>query len=104
MIKVTRKPFSTAARIHPNIVPHLRYSRGRMPFAWVKPVATFLVVGYGVKSYIEMANQLRIAQVQLIERDNMALKERNEMLIEMYGDRSSLNNVQKAVDFYEKPR
>ncbi|CAM1507404.1 Fc.00g070450.m01.CDS01 [Cosmosporella sp. VM-42] len=102
MIRVSRQTFSTAARVHPNIVPHLRPPRGKMSLGWVKPVAAVLLVGYGVKSYIEMAHQLRMAQIQLMERENTALKERNEMLMNLYGDRSSLNNVQKAVEFYEK--
>ena len=65
-------------------------------------MAAVLLLGYGVKSYVEMAHQLRMAQVQLRERESTALKERNEMLMNLYGDRSSLNNVQKAVEFYEK--
>lgn len=68
----------------------------------VKPVAAVLVVGYGVKSYLEMAHQLRMAQIKLMERENAELKERNEMLMNLYGDRSSLNNVERAVEFYSK--
>lgn len=43
-----------------------------------------------------------MTQIQLMERENAELKERNEMLLNLYGDRSSLNNVQRAVEFYEK--
>jgi hypothetical protein len=67
-----------------------------------KPVAAVLAVGYGVKSYLEMAHQLRMTQIKLMEHENTELKQRNEMLMNMYGDRSSLNNVERAVEFYEK--
>lgn len=101
MHRTPRQPFSTAARIHPNIVPHLR-PRRKMPIGWMKPVAGVLAVGYGVKTYLDMAQRRRQAQVEYMEREHAAMKERNEMLMEMYGDRSSLDSLEKAVEFYEK--
>ncbi|KAH7235281.1 hypothetical protein FSOLCH5_009019 [Fusarium solani] len=102
MIQVPRQSFSTAARVHPNIVPHLRPQR-RMPFGrWVKPVGAVLVVGYGVKTYLDMVQTRRMAQIEAMERENAAFRERNETLMNMYGDRSSLNELEKAIEFYEK--
>ncbi|KAF4978907.1 hypothetical protein FZEAL_4793 [Fusarium zealandicum] len=101
MMQVPRQTFSTAARIHPNIVPHLR-PRRRMPLVWLKPVAAVMVVGYGVKTCLEMANTRRLAQIEAMERENNAMKERNETLMNMYGDRSSLNELEKAMEYYEK--
>ncbi|KAF4467434.1 hypothetical protein FALBO_5687 [Fusarium albosuccineum] len=102
MMRAPRQSFSTAARIHPNIVPHLQPKR-RMPFGrWVKPVAAVAVVGYGAKTYLEMAQTRRIAQIEAMERENAAFRERNETLMNMYGDRSSLNELEKAIEFYEK--
>ncbi|KAF7544005.1 hypothetical protein G7Z17_g10295 [Cylindrodendrum hubeiense] len=101
MMHVPRQPFSTAARIHPNIVPHLR-PRRRMPTGWVKPVAAVVVVGYGVKTYLDMAQNRRQAQIEYMEREAASHKQRNEMLMDMYGDRSSLDELEKAIEFYEK--
>jgi hypothetical protein len=44
----------------------------------------------------------RIAQMEATERENAAYRERNEALMNMYGDRSSLEELEKAVQFYEK--
>lgn len=68
----------------------------------VKPVGAVLVVGYGVKTYLEAVQTRRMAQIEAMERENAAFKERNETLMNMYGDRSSLNELEKAIEFYEK--
>lgn len=96
-----QQPFSTAARIHPNIVPLLR-PRPKMPLGWAKPVAAAVVVGYGVKSYLDVANNRRTAHAEAMEREAADLKKRNEMLLNMYGDRSSLEELEKAIEYYEK--
>ncbi|KAM5354375.1 hypothetical protein ACJ41O_001024 [Fusarium nematophilum] len=101
MMRVPRQSFSTAARVHPNIVPHLR-PRRRMSFGWVKPVAAVVVVGFGAKTYLGMAHTRRLAQIEAMERENAAMRARNEALMNMYGDRSSLDELEKAVEFYEK--
>ncbi|KAK7429279.1 hypothetical protein QQZ08_004089 [Neonectria magnoliae] len=103
MMQTPRQPFSTAARIHPNIVPHLPHlNPQRMPRGWIKPVAAVVVVAYGAKTYLDMANNRRIAQNEYMERESASRKQRNEILMEMYGDRSSLNELEKAIEFYEK--
>jgi hypothetical protein len=61
-----------------------------------------LVVGYGVKTYLDMVQTRRMAQIEAMERENAAFRERNETLMNMYGDRSSLNELEKAIEFYEK--
>lgn len=101
-MRVPRQAFSTAARIHPNIVPHLRPQRRMSLGRWVKPVAAVVAVGYGAKLSLEMVATRRIAQMEATERENAAYRERNEALMNMYGDRSSLEELEKAVQFYEK--
>lgn len=49
-----------------------------------------------------MAAKRRIAQMEATERENIAYRERNEALMNMYGDRSSLDELEKAVQYYEK--
>lgn len=68
----------------------------------VKPVAAIVAVGYGAKLSLEMVAKRRIAQMEATERENAAYRERNEALMNMYGDRSSLDELEKAVQFYEK--
>ncbi|KAF5018689.1 hypothetical protein F66182_9303 [Fusarium sp. NRRL 66182] len=103
MMRVSRQAFSTAARIHPNIVPHLQPQQKRMSLGrLVKPVAAVMAVGYGVKVSLEMVQNRRVAQTEAMERENAAYRERNEALLNMYGDRSSLDELEKAIQFYEK--
>ncbi|RSL99481.1 hypothetical protein CEP52_009689 [Fusarium oligoseptatum] len=66
------------------------------------PLGPFLVVGYGVKTWLDMVQTRRMAQIEAMERENAAFRERNETLMNMYGDRSSLNELEKAIEFYEK--
>ncbi|KAF4997735.1 hypothetical protein FGRMN_3655 [Fusarium graminum] len=102
MMRVPRQSFSTAARIHPNIVPHLRPQK-RMSFGrWVKPAVAVVAVGYGAKLSLEMVSNRRLAQLEATERENAAYRQRNEALMNMYGDRSSLDELEKAVQYYEK--
>lgn len=68
----------------------------------VKPVAAVVAIGYGAKLSLEMAQRRRIAQMEAMERENAAYRERNEALMNMYGDRSSLDELEKAVQYYEK--
>ncbi|KAF5623900.1 hypothetical protein F52700_9916 [Fusarium sp. NRRL 52700] len=102
MMRVPRQSFSTAARIHPNIVPHLRPQKRMSLGKLVKPVAAVVAIGYGAKLSLEMAQRRRIAQMEAMERENAAYRERNEALMNMYGDRSSLDELEKAVQYYEK--
>ncbi|KAM0252985.1 hypothetical protein ACHAP5_000848 [Fusarium lateritium] len=102
MMRVSRQAFSTASRIHPNIVPHL-HPQKRMSFGKVvKPIAAVVAVGYGAKLSLDMVTKRRIAQMEATERENAAYRERNEALMNMYGDRSSLDELEKAIQYYEK--
>ena len=65
-------------------------------------MAAVVAVAYGVKTYLDMSNNRRVAQNEYMERESASRKQRNEILMEMYGDRSSLNELEKAIEFYEK--
>lgn len=67
----------------------------------VPPVAAALIVGYGVKTYIEASHDRHLAHLQAMERESAAMKQRNEKLQDVYGDRSSLDELEKAIEFYE---
>jgi hypothetical protein len=59
--------------------------------------------GYGAKVFIENAAQRRKARLQALD-DEDALRRRNELLLDEYGDRSDLSALEKAVEFYEKKK
>ncbi|PWI69300.1 hypothetical protein PCL_00947 [Purpureocillium lilacinum] len=97
------RSFSTSARVHPSFLPHLRHSR-HMPFRWLKPILAVSIVGLAVKTYADVAGRRRDARLLAAERDAAEQQRRNNALMDVYGDRSSLEALEKAVEFYEKRR
>lgn len=51
---------------------------------------------------IDRARERRIADIVAAEKDATELQRRNNALLDVYGDRSSLEELEKAVQFYEK--
>ena len=74
-----------------------------MSSRWLITIAALSVVGYGTKVAIDQAVDRRRAHLQAIE-DEAALQRRNELLLDEYGDRSSLSALEKAVQFYEEKK
>ncbi|KAJ6445505.1 fructose-bisphosphate aldolase [Purpureocillium lavendulum] len=97
------RSFSTSARVHPSFLPHLRHSR-HMSFRWLKPIIAVSVAGFAVKAYVDAAGRRRAAQMLAAERDAAERLRRDNALLDVYGDRSSLEALEKAVEFYEKRR
>ncbi|EXV01126.1 hypothetical protein X797_005699 [Metarhizium robertsii] len=93
--------FSTSARVHPSILPHLRQSR-RPPFRWLKAALVLCGAGYIANVYIGRVRERRIADIVAAETKAAELQRRNNALLDVYGDRSSLEELEKAVQFYEK--
>lgn len=59
-------------------------------------------IGYIAKFGIDEVRERRIADVVTAERDAAELQRRNNALLDVYGDRSSLEELEKAIQFYEK--
>ncbi|KAH7310414.1 hypothetical protein B0I35DRAFT_481737 [Stachybotrys elegans] len=96
------QPFSISTRVHPAILPHLGQPKPPMPMTpWVRTVAVASVLAYGAKVCVDMAAERRSSQARALE-DDAARRRRNEMLMNEYGDRSSLAELERAVQFYEK--
>ncbi|KAL7811615.1 hypothetical protein V8C26DRAFT_431070 [Trichoderma gracile] len=122
MNPVTRG-FSTAARVHPSILPHLHASPRRAPIRrWLKTAAVISAVVYASKSYLDFtryssssssssssshapshhshhtAKDIRAA---LQEQDNESLR-RQRMMEDLYGGRESLEDLEKGVAEYAR--
>ncbi|KAH0489604.1 hypothetical protein TgHK011_010024 [Trichoderma gracile] len=119
MNPVTRR-FSTAARVHPSILPHLHASPRRAPIRrWLKTAAVISAVVYASKSYLDFtrysssssssshppshhshhaAKDIRAA---LQEQDNESLR-RQRMMEDLYGGRESLEDLEKGVAEYAR--
>ncbi|KAH6609864.1 hypothetical protein Trco_003210 [Trichoderma cornu-damae] len=90
------RSFSTAARVHPSFLPHLRPSPRRAPIRrWFKTAIVISAVGYASKSYLDHARADAMAR----ERDSA---ERQRMMENLYGGRESLEDLEKGVAEYER--
>ncbi|KAK0383071.1 hypothetical protein NLU13_8986 [Sarocladium strictum] len=90
--------FSTAARVHPGIVAHMPRPH-TVPIKGLTTVAAVVVAAYGAKTYYDRALEVEAQRRNDSYREQQA---RNEQLMDMYGDRSSLAELERAVQHYEK--
>ncbi|KAJ3495781.1 hypothetical protein NLG97_g3143 [Lecanicillium saksenae] len=95
------RPFSTSARVHPNVLPHLRTTPRRSPMRWVPTIVGLSVVGIGAKVYIDSVREKRERMLEARYQEDRERQRRNDMLLDVYGDRESLEGLEKAVQFYE---
>lgn len=66
-------------------------------------VAAVAVAAYGAKTYVGHVVESRSAQQQHQQGESYEERQaRNERLLDMYGDRSSLEALEKAIQHYEK--
>lgn len=60
-----------------------------------------MVAGYGIQTYARRVSDARMAAAEA-EAEDAARRRRNEALMDEFGGRSSLQELEKAVQFYEK--
>ncbi|TFB02949.1 hypothetical protein CCMA1212_005413 [Trichoderma ghanense] len=117
--------FSTAARVHPSILPHLHASPRRAPIRrWVKTAAVISAVVYASKTYLDLTrysssssssssshpshsshshnhSHAKDIRAALQEQDNESLR-RQRMMEDLYGGRESLEDLEKGVAEYAR--
>ncbi|KAK5996623.1 hypothetical protein PT974_01960 [Cladobotryum mycophilum] len=65
----------------------------------VKTIVALSIVGYASKFYFDFARERRIARAIAEDRDR---QRRDQMMMDLYGDRSSLEDLERAVAEYSK--
>jgi hypothetical protein len=65
-------------------------------------VAVASVLTYGVKVGMDTSSQRRTAYTRTMQEEEVARQKQNEMLLDQYGDRDSLEALERAVQFYDK--
>lgn len=60
------------------------------------------MAGFGVQAYAAHARDRRIAEAQAAEKRDDERRRQNEALMDEYGGRSTLEELENAVQFYEK--
>ncbi|KAK4097237.1 hypothetical protein N658DRAFT_500621 [Parathielavia hyrcaniae] len=98
----TTRPLTTSARVHPPFLPYLHNaSRSKSKgLKWIPPLAAVVTAGYAASSY----HQARETAAQQ-QADADAERRRHEALMaDAYGDRDSLEALERAVAAYEAQR
>ena len=78
-----------------------RLTAGHRAISRLPVLVGISAAGYGTKFYIDTVREQRIA-TELREREDAERRRRNAMLLDVYGDRETLEELEKAVQFYEK--
>lgn len=117
------RPLSTSARVHPSYLPYLSNaprSRGK-GLKWylpslpsfpgqhqstnlnsrIPPVAGVVLTGYAVATYRETQISSQLAQQQAELEAEAARRRRDAAMADAYGDRSSLEELERAMRVYE---
>lgn len=68
---------------------------------WAPTIVGLSIVGYGVKVYINTVREKRERTLEAQYREDRERQRRNDMLLDVYGDRESLEGLEKAIQFYE---
>ncbi|KAK4228586.1 hypothetical protein QBC38DRAFT_361562 [Podospora fimiseda] len=97
------RPFSTAARVYPPYLPYLSTAATRPSpvtrnIKWLPPLAGVVAAGYAAVSYrgAQIDKQMAAAEQADLER-----RRKNLQLADAYGDRSSLEELERAMRVYE---
>ncbi|OJD30246.1 set domain protein [Diplodia corticola] len=109
------RPFTTSARVHPAIPvsfhqPHHHLPKMTSPAQstarlgrWFLPVTGLLFLGAAATSYLDRRFVQGSYTPGLSATEQRALRQReqNAALMSAYGDRESLEDVQRAMELYE---
>lgn len=93
--------FSSSAKVHPSFLPHLRQSR-RAPFRWLRAALLLSTSAVLVSFYVDSVRARESMDITAAERSFAESQHRNNALLDAYGDRSSLEELEKAIQFYEQ--
>ncbi|KAK1773255.1 hypothetical protein QBC45DRAFT_340328 [Copromyces sp. CBS 386.78] len=91
---------TTSARVYPSALPHLYQASNKSTkgLKWLPPLVGILAVGYGITTYHEAQMEKRVASMEQAELER---QRRANMLADAYGDRGSLEELERAVKAYE---
>ncbi|KAK0645734.1 hypothetical protein B0T16DRAFT_327947 [Cercophora newfieldiana] len=96
------RPFSTSARVHPSFLPYMsNATRSKPSLKWIPPLAGLVAVGYGVSALREVQIEKHLAQAKAAEQAELAQRRKNMALADAYGDRSNLEELERAMRVYE---
>ncbi|KAK4044132.1 hypothetical protein C8A01DRAFT_31734 [Parachaetomium inaequale] len=109
----TTRPLTTSARVHPPYLPYLHSAASRSTkgkkLKWLPPLAAVVTAGYAVTSYRDAQAQSQLAassspSAEQAEAAERRRQQREAAMADAYGDRDSLEALERAVAVYEAQR
>ncbi|OLN88182.1 hypothetical protein CCHL11_00116 [Colletotrichum chlorophyti] len=98
MFRQASRAFSTNAGAPPS---YFLQTPRRLAMRWIPSTVAVVAVGYGLNAYRESMVQRRLAMAAEAEKQAIEDRKRAAKLLDAYGDRSSLEELEKAMQVYE---
>ncbi|KAG7049836.1 hypothetical protein CCUS01_03944 [Colletotrichum cuscutae] len=98
MFRQASRNFTTNARMPPS---YFLQTPRRLAMRWIPPTVAVVAVGYGLNAYREGMVERRRAKNAAAEKQAIEDRMRAAKLMDAYGDRSSLEELEKAMAVYE---
>ncbi|CEJ87536.1 hypothetical protein VHEMI04446 [[Torrubiella] hemipterigena] len=98
-----RRCFSASAKV-PLQSPPARAAPRRSSSKWLPIAAGLVVAGGAAKLYADTTRESMSLSRQAAQRIDDEREKRNAMLLEVYGSGESLEELEKAVAFYESKK
>jgi hypothetical protein len=76
--------------------------RPLVPTRWALPATAVVVAGFAAHLYRESTSESRRVAAAQAAREEAERLRRNEAMMEMYGDRSTLADLERATTLYDK--
>jgi hypothetical protein len=74
--------------------------RRPLPLRFAVPATALVCVGFATHLYRESTAETRRTAAAAAAQEEVERRRRNEAIMDMYGDRSSLADLEKAATFY----
>ncbi|KUI63465.1 hypothetical protein VM1G_10333 [Cytospora mali] len=102
-----RRAICATTRVYPPIMPPNAATtaaaahRGLGGVRWVPTIFTLVGIGYGVSAYRRNQIERYLARNSDVEKQELNRSRRNAMLMDAYGEKSSLADIERAMAMYE---
>ncbi|KAJ9148901.1 hypothetical protein NKR23_g4743 [Pleurostoma richardsiae] len=99
MYRIPRRNFATSARVYPGFLPFLNTMRKGAK--WIPPFLVLMTIGYGISAYRQGQIEEYLTNMEKLHQQDAERRRRAKLLLDAYGDRTSLDELQAAMRVYE---
>ncbi|PSR82380.1 hypothetical protein BD289DRAFT_483896 [Coniella lustricola] len=101
MISATTRVYPPIPPMSPPGISSTAARRGLANIKWVPTMFALVSIGYGISTYRRGQLERYSARTAELERQEAERRRANALLMDAYGDGSSLEGVEKAMALYE---